>query len=126
MFLKFLSLVFLYVLNIKVLLELLSCVQMTRQKKMLRRCRRSGEESEARPYQDLSKTWFSSENQYMQLGGQYAKTGQSHAFLGINQQMKVHDIAPRPYNNVNTPLFSPSGHTSMQIHNLVTPILSQF
>lgn len=93
---------------------------------MLRRRERSGEKGEARPYQDLAKTWFSSENQFMQHGGQYAKTGQSCAFMGINQQMKVHEIAPRPYNNVNTPLFSPSGHTSMQIHDLFTPIMSQF
>ncbi|KAK1360456.1 hypothetical protein POM88_044930 [Heracleum sosnowskyi] len=85
--------------------------EMTRQKNMLRRRKRSGEESESGPYQDISKTWFSSENQFMQLGGQYAKNGQSHAFPGINQKMEVHEIAPRSYNNVNTPLFSPSGHT---------------
>lgn len=91
---------------------------------MMRRRKRSGEESEARPYQDLSKTWFSTENQYMQLGGQYAKTGQSRAFLGINQQMRVHQIAPRPYNNVNTPLFTPAGHTSMQIHDFHTHLVA--
>ncbi|KAL8098293.1 protein LNK2-like isoform X2 [Apium graveolens] len=85
-------------------------------------CKRSGEESEARPYQDLSKTWFSSENELKQLGGQYVKTGQSYAFLGINQQAKVHDIASQPYNNVNTPLFSPSGHPSSPANPLtMTP-----
>lgn len=96
--------------------------EMTRQKNMLRRRKRSGEESEGRPHQDVSKTLFSSENQFMQLGGQYAKTGQSRAFPGINQQKKLHEIAPRPYNNVTTPLFSPSGHTGSPANPLtMTP-----
>lgn len=93
---------------------------------MLRRRKRSGEENAARPYQDLSRTWFSSENQYMQLEGQYEKTGQSPALLGSNKQIELHEIAPLLYNNVTAPRFSPSGHTSMQIQDPVTPISSHF
>lgn len=108
------------------LLEFVSCVQVDRQKYILRRRKRSGEESKARPYQDLPKTWFSSENQFLQLEDHYAKTGQSPAFMGINRQIKFPEPASSSYNKFTTALFSPSGHTHMHIQDPVTPILPQF
>nr|XP_017229331.1 PREDICTED: protein LNK2 isoform X2 [Daucus carota subsp. sativus] len=97
-----------------------------RQKYILRRRKRSGEDSKARPYQDLPKTWFSSENQFLQLEDHHAKTGQSPAFKGINRQIKFPETASSPYNKFTTALFSPSGHTHVHIQDPFTPILPQF
>lgn len=119
---------FLNVLNIKVLLEFVSCVQIDRQTNILRIRKRFGEKGQGTPYnQDhLPKTWFSSENQFLQLEGCYAKTGQSPALLGINRQIKLQEPASSPYNNITTPLLPPSRHTHMHIQDPVTPILPQF
>ncbi|KAK1370486.1 hypothetical protein POM88_036578 [Heracleum sosnowskyi] len=109
--------------NVSVPTEFLD--KMHRQKNMLKRRKRSGEES-TRTYQDLPKIWFSSENEFQQLKGHYAKTGQPPAFPGINQQMKLQEPASSPYYNITTPLFFPSGHTHMHGQDPVTPILPQF
>lgn len=98
---------------------------MDRKENILRRCKRWGEESKARPYQDLPRIWFSSENQFQQLEDHYAKIGRSPAFLGINRQRELQEPASSPYNDITT-LFSPSGHTHMQIQDPVRPILPQF
>lgn len=98
---------------------------MERQNNILRRHRTSGEESKARHYQDLTKIRFSSENQFQQLEGHYAKTSQSLAFLGINRQIKLQEPSSSTYNYVTTPLFSPSGYTHLHIQDPGTPILPQ-
>ncbi|KAL8109603.1 protein LNK2 isoform X2 [Apium graveolens] len=110
--------------NISVPTEFLD--KMDRQKNMLRRRKRSGEESKSRPYQHFPKIWFSSDDQFQQLEGRYAKTGQPPAFLGMNRQIELQEPSSSPYNNITTLLFSPSGHTHMDIQDPVTPILPQF
>uniref|UniRef100_A0A5B6ZSQ3 Protein LNK2 n=1 Tax=Davidia involucrata TaxID=16924 RepID=A0A5B6ZSQ3_DAVIN len=107
--------------------KLFSCVQVNRQKKLLKGRKKADEKTEGRELQDLCSTWSPSGNQFQQFDGRFAPPmAQTCLSPVLSQQRQLQGPESLQYLHFSNPLLAPSVYRNMTNQYAAMLVLPQF